>query len=102
MGNHTGKVYQFVVKKRRFLLLSQSRMLLVVFNCQGQACVKFFKILYELAEKIERPKYDKPSKAEKKREQNRKRSKQRRKRDKLLRLEERQRQEMRAVQETDH
>ena len=57
---------------------------------QGNACVKFFKVMYELEEKIVRSIHKKVSKEEKRTAKNRKRTLQRRERDKRLRREENQ------------
>ena len=66
---------------------------------QGKACIKFFKVMYELEEKIVRPIHKKVSKDEKRIAKNRKRTVQRRERDKRLRREERQRLETQAFEE---
>ena len=57
---------------------------------QGKACVKYYRVMYKLDEKIERPNHIKVPKAEKRKAQNRKRTLQRRERDRRLREEARQ------------
>ena len=68
---------------------------------QGKACVKYYRVMYELEEKTERPKHIKVPKAVKRKAQNRKRTLQRRERDRRLREEARQQEARQQETETN-
>ena len=68
---------------------------------QGRACIKFYRVKYELDEKTERPVQRTKSPEEKKRVRNRNRLERRKRRDAALRQEEYNRKEAEALKTLD-
>ena len=66
---------------------------------QGRACIKFFRVRYELDEKIDRPVHKRLSPEERRKVKNRKRLEQRKARDKRLRREDLERRESEELAE---
>ena len=65
---------------------------------QGRACIKFFRVRYELDEKTDRPAQRRRSPKERKKVRNRKRLESRKTRDNRLRQEDRERREAEALE----
>ena len=68
---------------------------------QGRACIKFFRVRYDLDEKTDRPVQRRLSPDERKRVRNRNRLERRKRRDATLRREDRERREAEALESLD-